>query len=143
MMKLEARASLTALTAGLLVVGASYGVSAIVTSHDEGKVVKVASSAQMGRNMGRMSAKMEVMDASMGAPQLVVQGRGLFTQACSSCHGAKGQGGYGPNLHGLKLPDTKIASVIKNGVQGKMPAYGNKYSAPQQQALVAYVQSLK
>ena len=81
--------------------------------------------------------------AAVPSSQLVAAGRSLYTEACASCHGANAQGGYGPNLHGLGLPDTKVASVIKNGVAGRMPGFGGKYNAARQQALVAYVQSLK
>lgn len=37
----------------------------------------------------------------------------------------------------------RVATIIKNGVTGKMPGFGGKYNAAHQQALVAYVQSLK
>jgi len=108
-------------------------------THVGGKSDASASTAQMSRNMGRMGNAM----SSIPSSQLVATGYSLYTQACSSCHGNNAQGGYGPNLHGLNLPDTRVAIVIKNGVTGKMPAFGGKYTAAQQQALVAYVQSLK
>jgi len=136
-MKIEAKGFLAALFAGLFVVGASYGVSGIVTHVGESDTS--ASTAQMTRNMGRMDNTM----ASIPSSQLVATGYSLSTQACSSCHGDNAQGGYGPNLHGLGWPDTRVATVIKNGVTGKMPAFGGQYTAAQQQALVAYVQSLK
>lgn len=136
-MKVEAKGLLAALFAGIFVVGASYGVSAVVTQ--AGEVDAPASTTQMTRNMGRMDNTM----ASIPSSQIVATGYSLYTQACSSCHGNDAQGGYGPNLHGLNLPDTKVATVIKNGVAGKMPAFSGQYAAAQQQALVAYVQSLK
>ncbi len=137
-MRIELKGLAAGLAAALLVVGGAFGVSAIVT-HTDSKSEAPASAAQMTRNMGRMDNTM----ASIPSSQLVATGHTLYTQACSSCHGNNAQGGYGPNLHGLNLPDTKVATVIKNGVQGKMPAFGGKYTAGQQQALVAYVQSLK
>lgn len=137
-MRIELKGLAAGLAAALLVVGGAFGVSAIVT-HAGGKSDAPASAAQMTRNMGRMDNTM----ASVPSSQLVATGYSLYTQACSSCHGNNAQGGYGPNLHGLNLPDTQVATVIKNGVKGKMPAFGGKYTAGQQQALVAYVQSLK
>lgn len=135
-MKLETKAAAAALAAGLFVVGASYAVSGSVTAQGAGGGARGGAAAHA-------PAPKTVQAAGLGAAQMVVQGHSLFAQACASCHGASGQGGYGPNLHGIGLPDTRVAAVIKNGIAGKMPAYGDKYSAPQQQSLVAYVQSLK
>lgn len=137
-MKLETKAALIASMAGLFVVGASYGVSALVTPHLAHEVAAHQSRpGQQGDGKG-----MAAMGAVASA-QLVPAGRSLYTQACSSCHGDNAQGGYGPNLHGLGQSDTQVGTVIKNGVKGKMPAFGGRYTAGQQQALVAYVQSLK
>jgi len=117
--------------AGLFVAGASYGVSALVTPH-------LSRQVEVPQSAGNTTAM-----AAVPSSQLVSTGRGLYTQVCSSCHGENAQGGYGPNLHGLGQSDAQVGAVIKNGVKGKMPAFGGKYSAPQQQALVAYVQSLE
>lgn len=134
-MKLETKAAAAALAAGLFVVGASYAVS--------GSVMAQGAGGMRGGAAAHAPAPKTVQGAGLGTAQMVVQGHSLFAQACASCHGASGQGGYGPNLHSIGLPDTRVAAVIKNGIVGKMPAYGDKYSAPQQQSLVAYVQSLK
>ena len=130
-MNLQTKALSAAALAGLFVVGASYGVSALVAPH-------LSRYAEVPQTAGSTTAM-----AAVPSSQLVVTGRGLYTQVCSSCHGANAQGGYGPNLHGLGLSDTRVAYVIKNGVTGRMPGFGDKYNAGQQQALVAYVQSLK
>ncbi len=116
--------------AGLFVVGASYGVSALVAPH-------LSHHAEATQNAVSLTAM-----AAVPSSQLVTVGRSLYTEACASCHGNNAQGGYGPNLIGLGLPDTRVATVIKNGVTGKMPGFGGKYNAAQQQALVTYVQSL-
>ncbi len=137
-MRIELKGLAAGLAAALLVVGGALGVSAIVT-HTGSKPDTSASNAQMGRNMGRMDNTM----ASIPSSQLVATGYSLYTQVCSSCHGNNAQGGYGPNLHGLGQSNAQVGTVIKNGVKGKMPAFGGKYTAAQQQALVAYVRSLK
>lgn len=139
-MNLETRAALIALIAGLLVVGASYGVSALVAPH---------LSQRSGAHGGRQGQQSQGHDKGMAATgstpsaQLVTTGRSLYAQACASCHGDNAQGGYGPSLYGLGQSDAQISAIIKNGVKGKMPAFGGKYNSSQQQALVAYVQSLK
>lgn len=117
--------------AGLFVVGASYGVSALVAPH-------LSHRAEAKQNAVSMTAI-----AAVPSSQVVTAGRSLYTEACASCHGDNAQGAYGPNLHGLGLPSTQVATVTKNGVTGKMPGFGGKYNSAQQQALVAYVQSLK
>jgi mono/diheme cytochrome c family protein len=125
------------LIVAVIIQGATIGLSAIVASRENAQ----AAASQKDSNSEPMSA--QTGNTNVGAPQLVATGHDLFAQACSSCHGQNAQGGYAPNLHKMNLPDAKVADVIRNGVKGKMPAFGDKYSATQQQALVAYVQSLK
>ena len=126
---------------GIVILVVIFSLSAVLwvswlrVAHGEG----LASTVPMSRNMGHMANAV----VSIPSSQLVTTGYSLYTQACSSCHGDNAQGGYGPNLHGANLPDTRVATVIKNGVTGQMPAFGGKYTATQQQALIAYVQSLK
>lgn len=146
-MRIELKGLVAGLTGGILVVGGAFGVSAVVTSHERGSSATSgqASPSQMNRNMGRMSNKMGNTDAQMSSTasaQVVATGAALFTQACSSCHGAKGQGAFGPSLYNSDLTDAKIAGIIKNGVKSRMPAFG-QYKDPQVQALTAYVRSLK
>lgn len=144
-MRIEFKGLIAALIAALTVLGGAFGIAAIVTARDGGKAATSASASQMNRSMGRMSGKMKAMDAKMGGPQLVAAGRSLFTQSCSSCHGAnaKGMAGDGPSLYGLGLPATKITAVIRNGIPPRMPAFGKRYNGQKIQALVAYIQSLK
>ena len=146
-MRIELKGLIAAMVAVVVVLGGAFGVSAIMTSREGGKSAASgkASSSQMNRNMGRMAGKMRSMDAEMSSTasaQLVATGATLFTQACSSCHGAKGQGVIGPSLYNSDLTDDKITSIIRNGVKGRMPAFG-QYKDSQVQALTAYIRSLK
>ena len=65
--------------------------------------------------------------------------------ACSSCHGADGQGmnGMSPNLVDY---DAKLMSHTlqhgKKGVLGKMPSFKTLITPVQEKALTVYVQSL-
>lgn len=147
-MRIELKGLIAALTAMIVVLGGAFGISAIVTSREGGQSAASgkAASSQMTRDMGRLSGKVSRMDAQMSSiasAQIIATGHSFFTQACSSCHGAKGQGGYGPSLYNSDLSDTKIAMIVKNGVKGKMPAFGSRYQDPQIQALTAYIRSLK
>jgi len=146
-MRIELKGLVAAVIAMVVVLGGAFGLSAIMTSREGGQSAASgkASSSQMNRNMGRMSGKMGRMNAEMSSTasaQLVATGQSLFGQACSSCHGAKGQGAFGPSLYNSDLPDARIAGIIKKGVKGRMPAFG-QYKDPQVQALTAYIRSLK
>jgi len=121
------------LLAGLGVVGAAYGVSAIAL---HGQAAKAVSQAKP------VAQKPGVSPASS---QLVASGATLYSSiACVGCHGdqAKG-GGIGPTLHHLGDPDAKIARNIRNGFPGRMPAYKDKLNGTQINTLVAYIQSLE
>lgn len=69
----------------------------------------------------------------------------LFLAHCSSCHGAGGEGGRGPQLNAprlLKAPDDMaLSAVITNGVPGgAMP--GTRMTPEENRQLVAYVRNL-
>ena len=147
-MSIELKGLFAALIAIVVVLGGAYGVSAIMVAREGGSSAAsgLAVSSQMNRDMGRLSGKQKRMDAEMSSvasTQVVAAGQSLFAQACVSCHGAKGQGGFGPSLYNSDQSDAKIGLIIKNGVKGKMPAFGSKYADPQVQALTAYIRSLK
>ena len=134
-MRVEIKGLVAALIAMVVVLGGAFGLSAIIVSHTHQAPFQSMSSS--------MAADKQKMSSSRTASvQLVATGATLFTQACSSCHGAKGQGLIGPSLYNSDLTDDKIASIIKNGVKGRMPAFG-QYKDSQVQALTAYIRSLK
>lgn len=126
-MRIELKGLIAAIIASLAVLGATFGVSALVV---------------------RLQASQDRPHAPVGnAPKpvnaaFIAQGHALYTQSCASCHGAGGVGGYGPSLHREDLSDAQIALKIKNGVKGKMPAFAGQYNDKQVQALVAYIRSL-
>ena len=64
-------------------------------------------------------------------------------QNCAHCHGRDAHGDEGPDLHGVTKSDARIASMIQNGVKGKMPKFGAKLTAADVQELIAFVRSLK
>ena len=126
----ELKGLLAGLAAGLGVVGAAYGVSAIATHEAAPRQKPEEASAPANRDVP--------------ASQLVAPGRMLYSSlACVGCHGANAQGNLGPTLHHLGDPDAKIATNIANGYPGQMPAYKGQLTAAQIHTLVAYIQSLK
>jgi len=75
------------------------------------------------------------------------EGKTLFIQHCSRCHGINGTGGEGPSLDRDLLPraadDAAFADIISNGIPGtSMPgnwALGDKEVS----ALIGYVRSIR
>ena len=70
-------------------------------------------------------------------------GRSLFLKNCAQCHGDDARGDEeGPDLHGLKGSDEWIEYRIRNGVKGEMPAFREKYSQSDIDALITFLRSL-
>ena len=76
------------------------------------------------------------------------QGKALFTETCTSCHGMKGEGvtGLAP-AYGPELPRSEsqkgVVEQLTNPLNEKgckcMTNYNSKYSASEKEALGAYV----
>jgi mono/diheme cytochrome c family protein len=71
------------------------------------------------------------------------QGYKLFMNNCAHCHGTDARGDEGPDLHGVTKSDARIASLIKGGIKGEMPKFGQKLSDEDVRALIAFIRSLK
>jgi mono/diheme cytochrome c family protein len=72
----------------------------------------------------------------------VAAGQQLFLKNCAHCHGVDARGDEGPDLHGLKASDEWIDYRIRNGAKGEMPAFREKFSQSDVDALIAYLRSL-
>jgi mono/diheme cytochrome c family protein len=71
------------------------------------------------------------------------QGRALYLMNCAHCHGLDATGDEGPDLHGLDLPDERVANLVKYGKKQQMPGFGAKLDRDQIQFLIAYLHTLK
>jgi cytochrome c oxidase cbb3-type subunit 3 len=76
------------------------------------------------------------------------EGKAIYAEKCSSCHGASGEGLVGPNLadkysiHGNNMPD--LVKVITEGVPAKgMIPWGGMLKEKQIQSVAAYIKSLE
>lgn len=74
---------------------------------------------------------------------LAAQGAKLFSFNCAHCHGVDATGDEGPDLHGLTKADSRLKSIILNGVKGEMPAFSKKFKDPDVEALVAFLRTLR
>lgn len=126
----ETKAVIAAVLAGVGSVGAAFGAAAVVG------ITRPASSADSDSSGARKTVPM-----AKTAP--VGLGKAAFASNCASCHGEKAEGGFGPDLRGLHLPDAALTAIIAKGVSGKMPAFGARLSDEKIKSLVAYVQSIK
>jgi len=80
--------------------------------------------------------------------QLLATGQTLYTQNCSRCHGTDGQGtrrAPALNVQSFfdKVPsDQAMMQIVSSGVPGTaMPAWGDRMSVSEIEAIVAYVRS--
>lgn len=141
-MRIEVKGLVAGLAAGLFVLLAVYGVSKVVGPRDSDD----ASAPQMTTAVKSLSHKNAKMNSQMGTialAQLVTTGRGIFTQNCASCHGATGQGAFGPNLYNSDQSDVNLANIVTNGIKPRMPGFAPQIQGPQMKALIAYIRSLK
>jgi mono/diheme cytochrome c family protein len=91
-------------------------------------------------------------DAELGLNPTQAIGRHVFDANCARCHEPYSRHGlHGPSLHnlyqkqympsGMPANDDRITEVIVRG-RAKMPAFGGTLSAPQIDALLAYLKTL-
>jgi len=68
----------------------------------------------------------------------------LFASTCGFCHSNGGRSaGKGPQLMGTTLTDAEIASRIRKGKPGQMPAFADAFSDDDIKAIIRYIRGLK
>ena len=82
--------------------------------------------------------------ASPSAAPLPGSGAALFAQNCSGCHGARGEGGYGPPLAADAFPSLVAGMVARGGAMPgagnlAMPPFRRQFSDAQIAAVASYV----
>jgi len=74
-----------------------------------------------------------------------VDGAAIFDSQCATCHGSKGQGGVGPKLSGgavtSDFEDAQAEIVVVSGGRDGMPAFQNRLSPEQLQAVVDFTRA--
>jgi mono/diheme cytochrome c family protein len=66
----------------------------------------------------------------------------IFAQNCARCHGENGANGKAPNIATGELTRNEIVDKVTNGA-GHMPAFANKLSAQEIDAVAEFVLHLK
>ena len=88
-------------------------------------------------------------------PAQIMEGEGLYTQRCASCHGAAGAGDgalarslthlppeIGTVAWQIEHSDEQLARVVRDGVAGTAMPPSSELSPPQLQSVVAYLRTL-
>jgi mono/diheme cytochrome c family protein len=99
---------------------------------------------QSGTHTAPPAATAGVAAAQAGASAQDFDVDKLFAGSCGWCHSKGGrEAGKGPRLMNSELSDEALASRIRNGKTGQMPAFGSAYSDAQVRAIVAYIRGLR
>jgi len=77
------------------------------------------------------------------SPQMLALGQQIFTANCAECHGASGEGGDGPSLHGIGANKSLAATVafIESPTGGMPKLYPATLSAAQVSEVANYIRS--
>ena len=68
----------------------------------------------------------------------------LFATTCGWCHSDAGRAeGKGPQLMNSKRSDDYLRNRIKNGKEGKMPAFATSFSDADIDAIIVYIRALQ
>jgi mono/diheme cytochrome c family protein len=80
---------------------------------------------------------------SQSDPSAVMRGHDLFLMNCAHCHGDDARGtDEAPDLTKFHKSEARIASVVKNGIKGEMPRFGQKLTDADVKMLIRFIRSL-
>ena len=124
-LSLECKGTILAIVSGLMAVGMAFAAGEIIrpTQPDQSPATARSVLPPAGSQARR--------------------GYELYQLNCAHCHGSDARGDEGPDLHGVTKSDARISSLIKNGIKGEMPKFGEKLTDADVQALIAFIRSLK
>lgn len=104
--------------------------------------------SQVDAYLASMKNNVDEKSVTMSDAAGVAAGQVTFAKTCTPCHGAKGEGGVGPNLtddywlHGGSVAD--LFKTIKYGYPDKgMQSWQSTFSPIQMQELASYIRSIK
>ncbi len=136
-----------------------YAMSGMLT------LVLAGTGCGQGQNTGETGRVISTLSGSAIVrkedPELVRKGEAVFRRHCAACHGRQAEGapdwrrrgedGFYPppplngTGHAWHHPTAMLRDMIRNGSppgQGRMPAWGDKLSAEEIDAVIAWFQSL-
>src|SRR5689334_4984497 len=122
-MSIELKGLIYAIGTVAVLMAVIFGISAAVVK--SGGSATATSAPNAARALPHGALQPTHAPDSSSAGQLVA-GHNAYMTSCASCHGKNAQGVIGPDLRHLDISDAQVAATIKNGVKGKMPAFGSE-----------------
>jgi mono/diheme cytochrome c family protein len=120
---------------------------AFIENPSGGIMPKLYPSQLTATQVQQIAAYIRTFGSPGAAPGAAPEGGAqVFAAHCAMCHGANGEGGVGPNLHGIATRKTLAQTVafIENPSGGIMPKlYPSQITEAQVQQVAAYIQTLK
>jgi cytochrome c oxidase cbb3-type subunit 3 len=106
-----------------------------------------SNSLRVSRAAGQESQPAAQSSTASSAPAVPAdpeQGKLLFAQSCSACHGANAGGGDGPDLHGVpaRLGDTTVQGIVRRGIPGTAMPGSSTLTDNQAANIVAFLRTL-
>lgn len=99
---------------------------------------------QSGTHTAPPAAATGAPAAPSGATAQAFDVNSLFAGTCGWCHSKGGrEAGKGPQLMNSPMSDDELASRIRNGKTGQMPAFGAAFTDAQIRAIVTYIRGLR
>ena len=78
-----------------------------------------------------------------GSTHLLIVLLPLFLKNCAHCHGDDARGtDEAPDLTKFHKSEAHIATVVKNGIKGEMPRFGQKLTDDDVKMLIRFILSL-
>jgi mono/diheme cytochrome c family protein len=125
------------LTLAMLLLAAAVATSPL-------RAAETKAPAEGAGTLKNMEVAQAAAKAGEGAEQAALKGKQLFANTCGFCHAEGGRkASKGPKLAGSARTDEFLIDRIKNGKQGRMPAFGSAFSDEEIEAMVAYIRSLE
>ena len=101
--------------------------------------------AARGADAGDQAAA-DARPLSEAAATNLTEGKRLYNTQCALCHGIDGSGGYGPSLlrptRTRGSDDAGLIALVKSGIPGLMPGFGDANGPRRSRQLAAFARSL-
>jgi len=106
-------------------------------------IAAVASAGLIGSAVAQ-DQEQELTNDEASLEQLIMEGEGVFSANCASCHGAEGQGGAGPALADNDFVESRSAvinQILFGAVEHGMPPFAPVLDDREIAAVATYIRN--